>query len=49
MEQGLVLENLDRWGGKSEPNVEGFVLRRPKNTLPFEGRQSKVRVKRKLT
>lgn len=40
MEQGLDLEDLGRWGEELRSKGRGFVLRRPKNTFPFEGKQS---------
>ena len=40
MEQGLDLEDLGRWGEELRSKGRGFVLRRPENTFPFEGKQS---------
>lgn len=40
MEQGLDPEDLGRWGEELRSKGRGFVLRRPKNTFPSEGKQS---------
>lgn len=40
MEQGLDPEDLGRWGEELRSKGRGFVLRRPKNTFPSEGKQN---------
>lgn len=40
MEQGLDPEDLGRWGEELRSKGRGFVLRRPRNAFPSEGKQS---------